>query len=63
MYIYWDQGYNFDGATLNSPERAVLIKPTYIYVYIYGYTVHTETEPLLLIVSFATIRHGFMTPI
>jgi hypothetical protein len=43
MYIYWDQGYNFDGATLNSPERAVLIKPTYIYVYIYGYTHRNRT--------------------
>jgi hypothetical protein len=63
MYIYWDGGFNFDGATLNSPERAVLYKPTYIYVYIYGYTVYAKTEPFMLVVSFTTVRHGSITPI
>lgn len=52
MFIYWDRGLVlYEGATLNSPERVVLEKPTYIYVYIYGYTVYAEKEEFKLIVS------------
>jgi subtilisin family serine protease len=45
LYVYWDEGYNFKGATLNSPERVTLDKPTFIYVALYGYTVYEEVSP------------------
>jgi len=47
LYVYWDEGYNFNGATLNSPERVVLDKPTFIYVTLYGYTVYDLVSPEL----------------
>lgn len=52
MYVYWDGGYNFDGATLNSPERVKLEKPTFIYVLLYGYAIHTGTDNFTLKVYF-----------
>jgi hypothetical protein len=54
LYVFWDEGYNFKGATLNSPERVVLDKPTFIWVAFYGYTVYTEVapEPFELLVWF-----------
>ena len=52
MYVYWDEGLNYEGATLNSPERVVLTRPTYVYVLIYGFTVYTETEPFVFIAGF-----------
>lgn len=52
MYIYWDEGYNFDGATWNSPERVVLESPTTLFVMVSGYTVYAEDEPYVLIVDF-----------
>lgn len=36
-YIYWDMGYNFEGASWNGLERVVLDNPTILYVAIYGY--------------------------
>jgi len=51
LYIYWDEGLTLEGATLNSPERVVLKKPTYIYAYIYAYEIHIEKEEYKLIAS------------
>jgi len=51
LYIYWDKGLTYAGATLNSPERVVLKKPTYIYVYIYAYEVHVPKEEYTLTAS------------
>ena len=45
LYIYWDEGYNYNGATLNAPERVVLAEPTILYVLLHGYTVYEEVEP------------------
>jgi len=55
MFIYWDGGLIlYEGATLNSPERVVLKKPTYIYVYVYGYAIYAEKETFTLIASIKT---------
>jgi len=54
MYVYWDGGYNFDGATLNSPERVKLQNPTLIYVLLYGYAIYTGTDNFSIRVYFAT---------
>ena len=51
LYIYWDGGLTFAGVTLNSPERVVLKKPTYIYVYIHAYEVHVQKEEYTLTAS------------
>lgn len=40
VIIYWDGGYNYDAATWNSPERAILENPTYLYVLIDGYNIY-----------------------
>jgi len=52
LYVYWDKGYNFDGATLNSPERVVLKDPTVIYVALYGYALYVDSESFELLVWF-----------
>ena len=44
MIVYWDMGYNYDGGTLNSPEKVELNNPTFIYVLLVGYTVYTGTD-------------------
>ncbi len=44
IIVYWDGGYNYDGGTLNSPERVELKNPTYIYALLIGYTVFTGTD-------------------
>jgi subtilisin family serine protease len=54
LYVQWDGGLTFAGATLNSPERLVLKKPTYIYVYIYAYEVHVQKEEYTLTASIKT---------
>jgi hypothetical protein len=48
LYVYWDDGYNYDGGTLNSPEKVKLDNPTFIYVLIDGYTVYTGTDNFTL---------------
>jgi len=52
LYVYWDEGYNYDGATMGAPERAVLKQPTFIYVLINGYAVYVGSEPFELLVWF-----------
>lgn len=52
MYIYWDRGYSYDGATFSSPETVVLKDATTIYVMVYGYTVHQDFERYRLTVRF-----------
>ncbi len=60
MIIYWDEGYNFDGATWNSPERAILEYPTILYLYIEGYSIYEKGhslahgEPYKLTITFTT---------
>lgn len=44
LYVQWDEGLTLAGATLNSPERVVLKKPTYVYAYVYAYEVHAQKE-------------------
>jgi len=48
LYVYWDDGYNYDGGTLNSPEKVKLDNPTFIYVLIDGYAVYTGTDNFTL---------------
>jgi hypothetical protein len=52
MAIYWDDGYNYDAATLNSPERAVLDNPTFIYVLIMGYYIPAGSDTYTLMIYF-----------
>jgi hypothetical protein len=52
MVVYWDDGYNYDGGTLNSPERVRLDRPTYIYVLIIGYAVYSGTDNFTLNIYF-----------
>ena len=52
LWVYWDEGYNYDGMTLSAPERVVLDKPTFIYVGIEGYAVYVDSEPFELLVWF-----------
>ncbi len=52
LYVYWDEGYNYDGATLSAPERVVLKDPTIIYVLLNGYSVYVGSEPFELLVWF-----------
>ncbi len=63
MIIYWDEGYNTDGATWNSPERAILEYPTILYLYIEGYSIYEKGnslprflhgEPYKLTITFTT---------
>jgi hypothetical protein len=53
IYVYWDMGMNYDGATLNAPETVKLKKPTFIYIGIYGYAVYTDTEDFELRIYFS----------
>lgn len=57
LIIYWDEGYNIDGATLNSPERVILVNPTVLYVLIDGYSIYARNEPYVLTIKF-TINPG-----
>jgi len=57
LYVYWTQcgssgGYNYDGATLNSPERVILENPKTLSVLIAGYSIYAENEPYILIIKF-----------
>jgi hypothetical protein len=52
LIVYWDQGYNFDGGTINSPERVRLDKPTFIYLLIDGYAVYSGTDSFTLKIYF-----------
>jgi len=52
MVLYWNEGYNLKGATLSSPERVVLDKPTIIYALLIGYAVFGSAEPFELLVWF-----------
>ena len=59
VIIWWDGGYNFDAATWNSPERAILKDPTYLYiVLIDGFNIYQKgallagQEPYKLEVEF-----------
>ncbi|UCB60437.1 MAG: S8 family serine peptidase [Candidatus Bathyarchaeota archaeon] len=61
LIIYWDEGYNVDGATWNSPERAILNDPTILYLYIEGYSIYEKAptlfgfgEPYELTITFTT---------
>ena len=44
MVIYWDEGYNFAGATWKAPERVILEDPTILYLYVEAYTLYVDTE-------------------
>jgi hypothetical protein len=49
--------YNYDGVTLNAPERAVLERPSTIHVMIHAYEINTgEPEPWELKVWFITTQ-------
>jgi len=52
LIVYWNEGYNFDGATLNSPERVILENPKTLSVLIDGYSIYAENEPYVLIIKF-----------
>ncbi|MEM1565599.1 MAG: S8 family serine peptidase [Candidatus Bathyarchaeia archaeon] len=52
LYVYWDQGPSYDGATLNSPERVIIGRTKTLYVRVDGYKVYAPTEQYLLIVKF-----------
>jgi subtilisin family serine protease len=58
MYIYFsgpDAPYNYDGVTLNAPERAVVERPATLEVRIHAYQINTgEPEPWELRVWFIT---------
>jgi len=59
LYVYWDEGYNFDGVTLNSPERVILENPTTLSVLIDGYSIYAGNEPYVLIIKFTLKFSGF----
>jgi hypothetical protein len=52
LIVYWDDGYNYDGATINSPERVKLDNPTFIYLLISGYAVYSGTDNFTLKIYF-----------
>lgn len=53
VIVRWEKGLDYNGATLNSPERVILERPTYIYVLIVGFTIYTGyPEPYVLLVWF-----------
>lgn len=54
LIVYWDEGYNTDGAHMNSPERTKMENPTFIYVLIDGYYIPTGTENFSLQVFYNT---------
>jgi subtilisin family serine protease len=57
LIVYWDEGYNLNGATLNSPERVMLENPKTLYVLIDGYSIQAKNEPYVLTIKF-TLRSG-----
>jgi subtilisin family serine protease len=44
LIIYWDGGYNVDGATWNAPERAILENPTILAYYVEGYDIYSKSK-------------------
>jgi Subtilase family len=52
LIVYWDDGYNYDGATINSPERVKLDNPTFIYLLISGFAVYSGTDNFTLKIYF-----------
>jgi subtilisin family serine protease len=52
LIVFWDEGTNLEGATLNSPERVVLRNPTSIYIIIDGYEIYATVEPFEIRVFF-----------
>jgi subtilisin family serine protease len=58
LIVYWGNGYNFNGATLNSPERVILEKPKTLYVLVDGYTIYADKEPYILIIKFTLTPSG-----
>ena len=55
LVILWDEGYNYDGATLNSPERVVIRNPTAFTAFISGYAVYIGTDSFEMRVYFYII--------
>ena len=59
MFVRWHDGtvakWNYDGATINAPERVIITSPTinWLYIYINGYTVHVSTESWTLRIYFS----------
>jgi len=53
LYIYVNEAYNLDGATLNAPERVVINGPTgNMYFLIDGYAIEVGREPFELRITF-----------
>jgi hypothetical protein len=53
LYVIVNGALNVDGATLNSPERAILIGPTgTIYLLVDGYEIHTWVEAFQIRITF-----------
>ena len=52
LYVNWDEGLNFDGATWNSPEMVVLESPTFLEVMIDPYTMYTRFDVYWLVIYF-----------
>ena len=55
LIVYCNKEYNFNGATLNSPEHVILNKPRALSVLIDGYSIYAENEPYVLVIKF-TLR-------
>jgi len=53
VYVYWNGAYDYRGATLNAPERLVLLGPTgTMYLLIDGYAIYTGREVFELRITF-----------
>jgi hypothetical protein len=53
LYIYVNGAYDYDGATLNSPERAIVLGPTgNMYFLIDGYAIYVGRETFELRITF-----------
>lgn len=52
LIVFWDEGPNFDGATLNSPERVVIRNPTTLTVIVSVYQIYAANETFELKVYF-----------
>ena len=53
VYVYWNGAYDYSGATLNAPERLVLLGPTgTMYLLIDGYAIYTGREVIELRITF-----------
>ncbi len=54
VYVYWNGAYDYRGATLNAPERLVLLGATgKMYLLIDGYAIYTGRERFELRITFA----------